>query len=58
MVAGTRIVRTIVASMKTATARPKPICCSGPSRPAANPVNTATMIRAAPVMIPAVVRSP
>ena len=58
MLEGTRIERTIVASMNTATASPKPICCSGTSRPAANAVNTATMMIAAPVMIPAVVRSP
>ena len=43
---------------KTATARPNPICWSGERRPAANPPNTATMISAAPVMIPAVVRRP
>ena len=55
---GTRIDRTIVASMKTATARPNPICWSAVSRPAANPANTATMMIAAPVMIPPVVRRP
>ena len=55
---GTRNVRTIVASRSTATARPKPICCSGPKRPDANPVNTTTMMMAAPVMMPAVVRRP
>ena len=58
MLDGTTIERIIVASRKTATARPKPISWSETSRPAANPANTATMITAAPVMIPAVVRSP
>ena len=54
MLAGTRTERTIVASIKTATASPKPTCWSITSRPAANPPKTATMIRAAPVMIRAV----
>ena len=58
MLAGTSSTRTIVASMNTATARPNPICCSGPRRPDANPVNTHTMMSAAPVMMPAVVRRP
>ena len=58
MADGTRIDRTIVASRKTATARPKPISCSAAIRPLANAANTATMITAAPVMIPPVVRRP
>ncbi len=55
---GTSNVRTIVASRKTATASPNPICWNGASRTGANPPNTVTMISAAPVMIPAVVRRP
>jgi hypothetical protein len=58
MAAGTSTERTRVASISTATARPKPVCCSSTSWPAANPANTATMITAAPVMIPPVVRRP
>ena len=48
--AGTRIVRTSVASTSTATARPKPICWNITSSPAAKPLKTATMISAAPVI--------
>ncbi len=56
--AGTRTERTIVASISTATPRPNPISCRNTSRPEANPPNTATMISAAPVMMPPVVRRP
>ena len=49
--AGTRTERTMVASRRTATARPKPICWNITSRPVAKPAKTATMISAAPVMI-------
>ena len=58
MAAGTSTERTRVASISTATARPNPVSCRNTSRPAANPANTATMINAAPVMIPPVVRRP
>ena len=54
MAAGTMIVRTMVASISTATARPKPICWNMTSSPVAMPPNTQTMIAAAPVMMPAV----
>ena len=47
-----------VASSSTATARPKPICWNITRSPAAKPPNTATMITAAPVMRPAVLRRP
>src|SRR3954468_12918718 len=55
---GTRTDRTIVASKKTAIARPKPISCSAAIRPLANAPNPATMMTAPPVMIPPVVRRP
>jgi len=58
MVAGTRIVRTIVASRKTETARPTPICWNIGIWPRAKPLNTATMMAAAPVMMFAVRRRP
>jgi hypothetical protein len=51
---GTRIVRMMVASIRTAMPRPKPICWNMTSRPAAKPKKTETMISAAPVMIRAV----
>ena len=49
--AGTRIVRTMVASSKIATASPNPTCCRNTSRPVLNPRKTTTMISAAPVMM-------
>src|SRR5215211_261610 len=52
--AGTSTERTTVASMRSAIAMPKPICWNITSSPAAKPAKTATMIRAAPVMIRAV----
>ncbi len=52
------IVRIRVASSSTATARPKPICWNITRSPAAKPANTATMISAAPVMMPAVAPTP
>ena len=58
MLAGTRIVRMSVASSSTATARPKPICWNITRSPAAKPAKTATMISAAPVMMPAVAPTP
>ncbi len=51
MAAGTMMVRTTVASMRTATARPKPICWNTTSSPVAIPPNTQTMMAAAPVMM-------
>ena len=56
--AGTRIIRTIVASSRIATASPNPICCRNTSRPVLNPRKTTTMISAAPVMIRAVDSTP
>lgn len=58
MLAGTRMIRMIVASRSTAMANPKPTCWNMTRSPAAKPLKTATMINAAPVMIPAVVRTP
>ena len=58
MAAGTMMVRTTVASMKIATARPKPICWNITSSPPAMPANTHTMMAAAPVMMPAVRPTP
>ena len=55
---GTISVRTSVASSSTATARPKPICWNITRPPLAKPANTATMISAAPVMMPAVLPMP
>jgi hypothetical protein len=43
-----------VASIRSATAIPKPICWNMTRSPIANPMKTATMISAAPVMIRAV----
>ena len=54
MLAGTRTDRMIVASIRMATARPKPNCWNITSSPGAKPANTATMMSAAPVMMPAV----
>lgn len=50
MLAGTKTERTMVASARIATPSPKPICSNITSFPLANPPNTATIIRAAPVM--------
>ena len=58
MLAGTSTDRTTVASMKTATASPKPVCWRSTRRPAAKPANTAIMMAAAPVMMCAVDRTP
>ena len=55
---GTRSARTIVASMRIATARPSPNCCSPTIRPATKPENAATMITAAAVTIRPVRSSP
>ncbi len=44
--------RMIVASISSATATPKPICWNITSSPGAKPAKTATMISAAPVMMP------
>ena len=41
-----------------ATAKPKPSSCDATGLPCANEANTATMIKAAPVMIEPVVHSP
>lgn len=51
VVAGTRRVRTMVASTMTATARPTPSCLMARTSPAAHPANTTTMSRAAEVMM-------
>jgi hypothetical protein len=58
MLAGTKTIRTIVASRRTASPRPKPICCRPTKSPAANPQKPATMMRAAPVMSLPVARIP
>src|SRR5262245_54358562 len=55
---GSRIERTIVASIRSATATPNPICWNMISSPRAKPVKTAMMISAAPVMIRAVDATP
>ena len=44
----------MVASISKAMATPKPICWNITSSPAAKPEKTATMIKAAPVMMRAV----
>ena len=51
IVAGTRSIRTSVASMSTATAREKPTSLITSSSPATNPANTTMTISAAEVMI-------
>ena len=55
---GTRIERTTVASRRMATPRPNPSCWMKTRLAEANPPKTATMIKAAPVMIRAVLCSP
>ena len=56
--AGTSTERIRVASIRSATATPKPICWNITSSPVAKPAKTTTMIRAAPVISRAVVRTP
>ena len=58
MVAGSSTVRTIVASTKTATARPSPSWRAIPSGRVRKTANTTTMIAAALVTVPAVRRDP
>jgi hypothetical protein len=58
MVAGTRIIRTSVASMNTADARPMPNSFSTRRSPSTNDPNTHTMIAAAAVMTRAVPARP
>ena len=48
--AGTSTERTTVASIRRATAIPKPICWNITRSPIAKPTKTATMMSAAPVM--------
>ena len=55
---GTSSARTIVASRKIATARPKPNSCSPSTRPAMNPENAATITIAAAVTMRPVRSSP
>src|SRR5215204_604495 len=50
IVAGTRTERTMVASISSATAMPKPICWNAIVSPIAKPQKTAMMMSAAPVM--------
>jgi hypothetical protein len=47
MLAGTRMPRIRVASMRTANASPTPSCLSGVTSDSANPRNTAIMMAAA-----------
>jgi len=58
IVAGTSRMRTIVASMRTAIAIPTPMLLIVMESASANEANTDTMIRAAPVITPAVFESP
>jgi hypothetical protein len=58
MVAGTTTERMTVASIRRATATPKPICWNMISSPMAKPQKTAMMISAAPVMSRAVEPTP
>ena len=51
MVAGTRSIRTRVASITTMIARATPICLIASMSPKTKPTNTATMIAAAEVMM-------
>ena len=51
---GSRIMRTTVASSRTATPRPTPICCMSCMDSVPKTAKTATMITAAPVTAPAV----
>ena len=56
--AGTRTDLMIVASTRIAMARPKPNCWNVARSPTANPMKTATMMSAAPVMMADVERNP
>ena len=58
MAAGMTTRRTIVASISSAIATPKPICWNETSSPAAKPTKTAMMISAAPVISRAVEATP
>jgi hypothetical protein len=58
MTPGTRTIRTSVASMSTATARPRPICFTETFAPATKDRNTTIMIAAAAVITRAVRASP
>jgi hypothetical protein len=58
MLAGTSTARTIVASIRSATATPNPICWNMIRSPIAKPQKTAMMISAAPVMSRAVEPTP
>jgi hypothetical protein len=58
MTPGTRTIRTSVASMSTATARPRPICFTGTFGPITLAMNTMIMIAAAAVITRAVRASP
>ena len=56
--AGTSTERITVASIRSATATPKPICWNITSSPVAKPTKTTMMISAAPVISREVVRTP
>lgn len=58
IVAGTRIMRTMVASTKMAVARPRPISLAAGSLLRTKPRNTEIMIRAAEVITRAVLAMP
>ena len=58
MPAGTSTARTIVASIRSATATPKPICWNMIRSPIAKPQKTAMMMSAAPVIRRAVELTP
>jgi transposase len=58
MALGSTIERMTVASIRSDTAMPNPVCCNITRSPAAKLAKTATMIRAAPVMIRAVEATP
>ena len=58
MVAGSRTVRMIVASMKTATASPRPSCWIEANFMVTKTAKTMTMIAAALVIVPAVTEMP
>lgn len=58
MTAGTSTIRTMVASIRTAAARPSPICLTETFAPSMTDRNTTTMIAAAAVMTRAVLARP
>ena len=58
IVAGSSTARTIVASIRIATARPTPICLKSSELSVAKIANTATITIAALVTVPAVARIP